>query len=418
MRRVLTTVLLFALAATAAAQASFHLGGEVKATFGVAFDGTLPIAASCLKLRANGDVGSGILPDASYEAELLGCYDAATDQTDVHLGKAYATVYLGNVDLIVGNQITFWGTTDAVNPEDVLNPRDLRYPVADPAAQRMPVPMIRAVVHDPTDGLKLDLVVIPVFTASRQPGAAWQTGSQPSLALPPGVSIVGQADTLDNLPAPELANVQFGVRGTLDLSVLSGGDVSLAYVHGIRTTPTPSANLLPTATAGQMLLQPVLNYDRYDLIGADFSLATSQAVFRGEAAYTFTHDPNGTDPTIGNPGYKAVLEVEHTFASGAVGALEGIVEHTSADQGQSNATTDVSSLATIQYDATARLSAQAAWLHDFTDGSGMVRPSLSYTFADGVTGNAELAVFYGRDGSRYGAWRTNSQLRVSLSYAF
>lgn len=418
MRRLAITVLLLALAAAAAAQASFHLGGEVKATFGVAFDGTLPIAASCLKLHATGDVGSGILPDASYEAGLMGCYDAATGLADVHLGKAYAAVYLGNVDLIVGNQVTFWGTTDAVNPEDVLNPRDLSYPVADPAEQRIPVPMIRAVVHDPTDGLKLDFVVIPVFTASQGPGAAWQTASQPSLVLPPGVTIVGQAATVDNLPAADLANVQFGARITLDLNVLSGGDVSVAYVHGIRTTPTASADLVPTAIAGQMLLQPVLNYDRYDLIGADFSVATAQAVFRGEAAYTFTHDPNGTDPTIGNPGYKAVLEVEHTFASGAVGALEGIVEHTNADQGQVNATTDVSSLATIQYDATARLSAQAAWLHDFTDGSGMVRPSLGYTFADGVTGNAELTVFYGRDGSRYGVWRDNSQLRVSLSYAF
>ncbi len=418
MRRALVILLLLVLAATAAAQASIHLGGEVKATFGVAFDGTLPIAASCLTLHANGNVGSGVLPDASYEAEFIGCYDAATGQTDVHLGKAYATVYLGDTDLIVGQQIAFWGSTDAVNPEDVLNPRDLTYPVADPAAQRIPVPMIRAIVHDQPDGVKLDLVVIPVFRASQEPGPAWQTTTSTSITPPPGVTIVGQAATVDNLPEAKLANVQFGARATLDLSVLSGGDVSVAYFHGIRTTPTASANLVATSTAGQVLLEPVLNYDRYDLLGADFSLATSHAVFRGEAAYTFTHDPNGTDPAIGNPGYRAVLEAEHTFASGAVGTLEGIVEHTNADQGQDNAITEISSLATIQYDASARLSAQAAWLHDFTDGSGMLRPQLSYTFADGVTGTADLAVFYGREGSRYGAWRNNSQLRLSLTYAF
>ncbi len=418
MRRVLIAVLLLALAATASAQASVHLGGEVKATFGVAFDGTLPIAASCLTLRANGDVGSGVFPDASYEAELVGCYDAATGLADVHLGKAFATVYLGDIDLMVGQQVAFWGSTDAVNPEDVLNPRDLSYPVADPAEQRIPVPMIRAIVHDRTDGLKLDLVVIPVFRASVQPGPAWQGAASAGASLPPGVTVVGQAPTENHLPEAKLANVQFGARATLDLDVLSGGDVSVAYVHGIRTTPTASVDVVPTATPGQILLQPVLDYDRYDLLGADVSLATSYAVFRGEAAYTFTHDPHGTDPTVGNPGYRAVLEAEHTFASGAVGALEAIAEHTNADQGQNNGVTEVSSLATVQYDATARLSTQAAWLHDFTDGSGMLRPRVRYTFADGVTGTADLAVFYGRDNSRYGAWRDNSQLRLSLSYAF
>ncbi|HKI55858.1 MAG TPA: DUF1302 family protein [Trueperaceae bacterium] len=414
----LAAVLALSLSGPAVAQSGIHVGGQVATTFGVAFDGTIPVASAQLELRASGDVGGGVFPDASFEAELIGSYDGAGTGTDVHLGKAYATVYLGDTDLVVGQQIAFWGSTDAVNPEDVINPRDLSFPAADPADERIPIPMVRAIIHDGKDGLKLDLVLVPVFRVSKVPGPAWQTTSPATLQLPPGVTVVGQADTADNLPAAKLANVQFGARMTLDLDILNGGDVSVAYFHGIRTTPTASATLLPTATPGQVLVQPVLDYDRYDLLGADFSLATAQAVFRGEAAYTFTHDPNGTDPTIGNPGFQAVLEAEHTFPSGAVATLEGILEHTNGDQGRDNAATAFSSLATIQYDATARLTAQAAWLHDYSDGSGMLRPSLSYTFADGVTGNAELFVFYGRDGSRYGDWRDNSQLRVGLTYAF
>jgi hypothetical protein len=419
MRRIVATLLLLALVGQSAAQTTFQLGGETRATFGVAVDGTLPVASAGLTLRVSGDVGSGVLPDASYEAELVARYDAATGSADVHLGKAFATVYLGDTDLIVGQQIAFWGTTDAVNPEDVLNPRDLSYPAADPSEQRIPTPMIRAIVHDRADGVKLDFVLVPVFRASEPPAARWQPAAAAGdLQLPAGVVIVGQASTLDEVPAAELGNVQFGARATLDLGVLSGGEASLAYVHGIRTTPTVSAQLVPTQTPGQVLLQPVLSYDRYDLVGADASVATDWAVFRGEAAYTFTHDPAGTDPAIGNPGFQAVLEVEHTFDSGASGTLEGIVEHTNADQGQDNAVTAVSALATIHYEASARLTAEAAWLHDFSDGSGMLRPRMTYTFADGVRGEADLAVFYGRDGSRYGAWRDNSQLRLSLVYAF
>lgn len=48
----------------------------------------------------------------------------------------------------------------------------------------------------------------------------------------------------------------------------------------------------------------------------------------------------------------------------------------------------------------------------------MLRPNLSYTFADGLTGSVEAAVFYGRDGSAYGVWRDNSQVRLGVSFLF
>ncbi|MEJ2667373.1 MAG: hypothetical protein P8Z81_09795 [Deinococcales bacterium] len=414
MRRFLLAILLFACCGLAAAKPGVDVGGELSSEFGVAFDGTVSVASATLTLRASGEVGAGLFPDASFEAELIGSYDGAAGGGEVRLGKAYATVYLKQFDVIAGQQIIAWGTTDALSPVDVLNPRDLSFPVADPADDKLPIPALRVILHAP-EGLTVDSVLVPVFEASVAPAARWQTTAAP--ALPPGVQIVGQEPTDDERPGVELANVQFGVRATLDLDVLAGADVSLAYVHGIKTVPTVSVRLVPTPTAGEYLAQSVLSYDRYDLVGVDFSAATSWAVFRGEAAYTFTHDPNGTDPTIGNPGYQAVLEVEHTFPSGLLGQLEAIVEHTRADQGGTGQTT-VSGLVTLHYEPSARASLEASWLFDLNDGSGMLRPHLDYAFADGVHGTADLYVFYGRDGSRYGAWKDNGQLRVGLTYAF
>ncbi len=415
-RTVLLSLGLPLLASAALAAGKLDFGGELNATFGVAFDGSLPVASACLRLGASGEVGSGLFPEASFEAELKGCYDAATGDADLRLGRAYATVYLDQLDLVVGQQLVFWGSTDAVNPVDVLNPRDLSFPVADPEDQKLPAPMIRATFHAPED-VTIDLVLIPVFTPSELPAERWQTDAPASLPLPPGVTVVGRAPTSDQRPAAELRNVQFGVRTTLAVDALDGADVSVSYVRGTRTTPTVSATLVPTQTPGQMLLQPVLSYDRYSLVGLDFSVAAAQVVIRGEAAYTFTDDPGGNDPAIGNPGYQAVLEAEHTFPGGALATLQAIVEHTNGDAGQ-DGTTDVSGLATIHYEAGPRLTTEAAWLHDLSDGSGMVRPRLSYAFADGVTGTADLIVFYGRDGTRYGDWRDNGQLRVGLAYAF
>ncbi len=415
--RALGLLLLAAVLAPAAdAQSGVSFVGEARTTFGVAVDGSLPVASACLRLGAGGEVGSGLFPDASFEADLRGCYDAATGDATVRLGKAFATLYLGRLDLSVGQQVVFWGSVDAVNPVDVLNARDLSYPVADPADQKLPSPMIRATVHAPDD-VTIDLVLIPVFTASQLPDARWQPAGAASFTPPPGVTIVGQAPTLDRRPAADLANVQFGARVTLALDVLDGADASVTYVRGLRTRPTVSARLVPTATPGAYLLQGVLDYDRYHLLGIDGSVALASVVVRAEAAYTFTDDPGGTDPTVGNPGARAVLEVEHTFPGGALGTLHAIVEHVGGDAGAAGST-DVSGLATIRYEVGPRLTAEAAWLHDLSDGSGMLRPRLAYAFADGVTGSADLALFYGRDGSTYGAWRDNGQLRVALIYGF
>src|SRR5690606_28559383 len=99
-------------------------------------------------------------------------------------------------------------------------------------------------------------------------------------------------------------NVQFGARATLAAGAF---DVSATYFTGFRTEPTASARLVPTGTPGQFHLQPVIRYDRMQLVGVDFSGAIGPVVVRGEAAYEFTADADGTDPAVGNHSLQAVL---------------------------------------------------------------------------------------------------------------
>src|SRR5690606_5636205 len=156
--------------------------------------------------------------------------DAASEAAPLsaRLGRAYATAFLGDVDLSVGNQVVSWGSVDVLNPVDVVNPRDLSYPVADPASQKLATPMLRAVAHAP-GGVTLDAVLVPVFVPSTLPGARWLPEGQLPGELPPGVTIVGIADPLEARPAFEVGNVQFGLRATLDLDLLGGADVSAVY---------------------------------------------------------------------------------------------------------------------------------------------------------------------------------------------
>lgn len=414
--RVAFAVSAVLLCATAAAQVSYRLGGLLTTEFGVAIDGTIPVAAAGLTLKLDGEVGAGLFPDAVFVAELYAGYDAAAaERFEVGLGRAYATVYLGPVDLSVGNQVVAWGSTDAVNPVDVVNPRDLSNPVADPADQRRATPLLRATVHA-QQGVSVDMVVVPVFVPSTLPGERWQSAAELP-TLPPGTAIVGVLAPSETAPAFELGNMQFGVRATLDLDLGGGADVSAVAYRGFRHLPTASAELVPTDTPGAFLLQPRLAYDRITVLGGDFSAVLGAYVVRGEAAYTFSDDPDGTDPAVGNDAFAAVLGAETKLAGGPFVTLQGAYQRTAADAGGA-AHESFSTVLAATFDPDNRTGLDVAWLHEWTDGSGAVRPSFTYTFADGLTGTASATVLYGKGGSTYGAWRDNTQFRLGLAYAF
>lgn len=404
------------LTASAAAQVSYDLGGAVGAEFGVAVDGTIPVAAATFDLTLEGEVGQGFFPDAVFEATLRAGYDAAAaDPFTFRLGSAYAKLFLDDLDLTIGNQVVAWGSVDAVGPVDVVNPRDLTYPVRDPADQRLATPMIRATFHAP-EGVTVDAVLVPVFVPSTLPGERWQPATVLP-PLPPGMSIVGVAEPVVERPGAELGNVQFGVRATLDLDVAGGADASVVVYRGFRHTPTVSFELLPATPPGAFVVQPRLDYGRLTLLGGDFSLVLGSYVVRGEAAYGFGDDPSGTDPRVPNDTLDAVLGVETNLPGGVFLALQGVYQHVAADAGM-DADDTVSTILAARFDPGTRTGLQVGWVHAWSDGSGVFRPNLSYTFADGLTGSVEAAVFYGRDGSTYGAWRDNSQLRLGASFAF
>lgn len=406
--KLLATLLpLSLLAAPALAQARWGLGGRVDATFGVAVDGALPVAAAELELRATGEVGAGLFPDASFTAALLGGYDAATGAATLQLDAAHATLYLENLDLTVGKQRVTWGSTDGVNPVDVLNPRDLGFP---PENRKIAVPMLHARYYAKSD-LRLEAALVPVFTPSTQPGAAWRPQLSPP--LPPGASIVQQLPPQEQRPAAELGNLQFGVRAT---ALLGAFDVSATYFHGFKTEPTATARLEPTGVPGQFRLQPLLDYDRIDLLGLDFSGMVGDFVLRGEAAYTFTGDPAGVLAGVGNHSAQAVLGGEYLFPSGPRTVLQAIFDYVAADEGGS-ADLNLKFMTGLAYQVGARTQLDLGWLQN-VDGSGALLPTASYTFADGVVGRVSAYVFYGADGTEFGGWRENAQLRLAVEYLF
>ena len=412
MRRIVLTVALLALTASALAQVRTEWRGSLDARFGVAVDGALSAAGARAQATLDGTVGSEYFPTAAFRVALDLEADAALGRAEVRLGEAWARLFLGDVELTAGNQTLFWGSTDAVNPVDRLNPRDLRVPID---AVKLATPMVHLRAYLEGD-VALEAALVPVFTPSQTPDAAWRTDLAPT--FPPGVTVVETRPIRDERPAAALENVQFAVRAQWRPP---GFDLAVSYLHLLRDTPTASAEMVPTGAPGEVALQPVLRYDRIEVVGVDGSVALGPVVLRGEAAYTFTRDPDGTDPAVGNPGFQVVVGGEAPIPDGPRVVLQLVLDGATRDAAPDGTHGGVElswrTMAILNQAVNERTDLQAAWVQDF-DGSGMVRPSIAYDFADGVTGTLEAVVAYGADGTRFGGWRGRSGATASLRVAF
>ncbi len=382
----------------------YSIGGVLEATLRLNSNGTATGTTS-FTLKFNGSLGTEDFPDATFSANLRSSFDAATGATRINLGETVLTAYLGDLDLSAGNLIINWGSVDVLGVVNTINPIDAN------SLERIAIPAVRA-TWNISKSVKLEGVIAPGFTPSTLPTAA---GAMPATA--PGVTIVGQDPTLDNRPTATLENAQYGLRFTSALSVFDGGDISFSFYGGPRHTPTLTIKLNPTAQAGQFTAQAVLNYDWIHVIGLDTNLTIGSVAVRAEAAYTFTQDPNGTNPSIGNPSLEGTVQTE--FTVGGIN-LTGLLN--SRWQRGETGTPDafginLGLIASSELDA--RTTIAGAWLQSLTDGSGTIRPNLSYTLSDGFKLEVSAGLNYGRLGSSLNPTGLfEAQVRLGLKLSF
>jgi hypothetical protein len=196
------------------------------------------------------------------------------------VGLREATVSLGRapVDLIIGKQFFAWGTGDAYNPTDNINPYDY-LDVLD--ADKMAVYSVATRVQvGPTS---LVAAVVPVFTPGRLPEATSRWAPPP----PPGVlALVNDRE----VPGVEVANVQLAARLR---TTLGGWDLSASYYQGFEDVPEFRARTVAAPSGAAVTsLTPV--FPRIHAIGADFSTAVRGIELHGEGAVKFA-EKNGRE---------------------------------------------------------------------------------------------------------------------------
>jgi len=319
---------------------------------------------------------------------------------DVNLREAFVEKSVGAFDFRVGRQIAVWGRADKVNPTDNLTSRDFSLLVTDDEDQRSG-PFATQVVYN-LDSWRL----IGIWQAE------WRSPVFPLGATPPGVAF--------SFGVPQNSHEQFALK--LDNS---GGaiDWSVSFFHGVDRTP--DLRVLSSGAAGTDI---ELNFQKIDVLGADFATNLGSFGVRGEASYTKTQDNGGTDPLTKNSNLFVVLGTDRSFYETLNINAQYLYRHTFEYFEGSFSDPNVSTLALQvninagqlsqnMHGASLRISHKAlnetleseltgvGW---FTTQDYLLRPKVSYAFSDNFRGTLGIEIFQGNKSTYFGRLRSLS----------
>ena len=195
----------------------------------------------------------------------------------LNLDEAWMRYTHDRWQITAGKNIFGWGTADAYNPTDSLNPRDF---TDVPDSEKIGV--IALAFTYSWDLATLDAVTVPLFTPARLPDIdnRW-VGDLSALrqAFFPLRPVIGD----DELPDATIENVQFAVRLSSS-AFLEGWDLGLSYYDGF----DPFGVFRVDPATPDIILTRVFQHIRE--VGFDFSTAFGSVEAHGEAAVRFTGD--------------------------------------------------------------------------------------------------------------------------------
>lgn len=213
--------------------------------------------------------------------------DTSEHRSILAVKEAVATLLRGPFELSLGKQIFVWGTADAFNPTDRINPYDY-LDVLD--SEKLGV--YSAVARLGVGPASLTVVVVPFFTPSRLP----LPDSRWTPAPPPGfIAVVDDRE----LPGRDIENMQYAARIR---ATVSGWDFSVSYYDGFEDIP---AFRRSTAAVAPGVVVPRFTpvYTRVRVGGADFSTTWRGFEFHGEGAFTFVQSNGRRDDFQGIAGF-------------------------------------------------------------------------------------------------------------------
>jgi hypothetical protein len=318
----------------------------------------------------------------------------------------YLDVSSGPLDLRLGQQYIFWGSTDWINPTDVINPWDYKNLSGEVEDYRLPVMALSGTMY--AGDLTIQGVVVPGFTPAQ-------------IDLPPGTTV--------HHPDLDVTQAQYGLRVT---SYLGATDIALSTYKGF--DPYPSIVPLTDVTVKPPETTFDATYEKYWMVGWDFVRSMNEFAIKGEGAYIRRADEDGDDPFIANSSVQTVLGLDYIRSDRLSFNVQG-VHNMLLDYDEADETARLDSLQLTQHmsapeAATWAISGRVAWSPiDFVDTQmiavynlnrkdALILGFVTWEMADALHLSAGLVLFQGPDDSPFGRMNREDKLFVELKASF
>ncbi len=336
--------------------------------------------------------------------------------SDLELGlrEAYLDMYFNNFDLRIGKQQIIWGKAEGVFITDIVSPKDLReFLLPDFDEIRMGVTALKLNYYF---GMStIEVVWTPVFTPTSMPeqGSIWS----PEMDFPAPAAFDHSLSEIE----PSLENSELFLR----YSIMSSG-IDFELVGGYFWYDDPALHMereFEPETMELIGLTVRPQYHRVSMAGGSFSTQQGPFLFRGEGAYYSgrhfqTADPSIPDAVARKDNLHYMAGLDYTIAGITMSAQfiqEFILNY---DQGILNDEFE----STMTFLARKDYFREKLWVELFSyiglnHGDALVRPKVTYAFADGFEILGGANIFIG-DTGRFGQYSDNDMLYVKLKYSF
>jgi hypothetical protein len=318
----------------------------------------------------------------------------------------YLDVSSGPLDLRLGQQYIFWGSTDWINPTDVINPWDYKNLSGEVEDYRLPVMALSGTMY--VGDLTAQGVVVPGFTPAQ-------------IDLPPGTTV--------HHPGLDVTQAQYGLRVT---SYLGATDIALSTYKGF--DPYPSIVPMTDISVKPPETTFDATYEKYWMAGWDFVRSMNEFAIKGEGAYILRADEDGDDPFIANSSVQTVLGLDYIRTDRLSFNLQG-VHNLLLDYDEADEKAQLDSLRLTQHmsapeAATWAISGRVAWQPiDFVDTQAIAVYNLNqkdalimgfgtWEIADALHLSAGVVLFQGPSDSPFGRMNKEDKLFVELKASF
>jgi len=350
-------------------------------------------------------------------------YQYPNSELDFDLSEVYMDIFFDKMDLRFGRQMIIWGKADGVFITDIISPKDLsEFLLRDFDEIRTGVTSLKADYYlgDNT----FEFVWIPKFTPTIMPTGTSIWSRQPSFALPTTIDY-SKKEVDGKLENGEVFLKFSRMSSLIDFEIMAG----------TMWDDDPTMHIVPVMEAGNpqplgLTLTP--QHHRLTLGGGSFSTEIKGIVLRGEGAY-YTGKQFSALNAIGLPidlmekDYLQYL-IGTDFNIGETRFSTQFIQRVIMDYEDSIVLGETDNMMTFLLNRTLlreTLTLQLFGYVGLSNEDALIRPSVSYDFADGFEILAGANIFYrGNDSASpdinemFGYYDDNDMVYLKVKYSF